>query len=88
LCLSVLSRVSVPASYFFDRFCLTAQTQRAWPYLSHSFTHFRLHIQPVQGLLARRRTASPGQVWLPPAGALDAALPTPVRKLVALLENA
>jgi len=77
-----------PASHCLDRFGLTAQTQRAWPQLSHSFTHFRLHIQPVQVQLAPRRTTSPGQVWLPPADALDAALPTPVRKLVALLENA
>jgi len=38
--------------------------------------------------LAPRRATLPGQIWLPPADALDAALPAPVRKLVAQLGNA
>jgi hypothetical protein len=53
---------------------------------SHSFTHFRLHIQPIQVQLAPRQTTLPGQIWLSPIDALDAALPAPVRKLVAQLE--
>jgi A/G-specific adenine glycosylase len=77
-----------PAALCSERYGVIALTQRALPLLSHSFTHFRLHIHPVQVQLAPRRTTSPGQVWLPPADALDAALPTPVRKLVAQLENA
>jgi len=77
-----------PASHCLDRFGFTAQTQRAWPQLSHSFTHFRLHILPVEVELAPRRATLPGQIWLTPADALEAALPTPVRKLVARLGNA
>lgn len=77
-----------PASHCLDRFGVTAQTQLAWPQFSHSFTHFRLHILPVQMELAPRRTTLPGQIWLPPADALDAALPAPVRKLVGRLESA
>ncbi|MHB1145226.1 MAG: A/G-specific adenine glycosylase [Thiobacillus sp.] len=77
-----------PASHCLDRFGVTAQTQRAWPRFSHSFTHFRLHILPIQVELAPRRATLPGQIWLPPADALDAALPAPVRKLVARLGNA
>jgi A/G-specific adenine glycosylase len=57
------------------------------PPFSHSFTHFKLHILPVQMQLVPRLTTLPGQVWLSPADALDAALPTPVRKLVAQLEQ-
>jgi len=77
-----------PATHCRDRFGFTAQTQQAWPQLSHSFTHFRLHILPVQVELEPRRSTLPGQIWLPPADALDAALPAPVRKLVAMLGNA
>lgn len=55
------------------------------PRLSHGFTHFRLHIEPVRVELAPGRASRPGQIWLPPADALDAALPAPVRKLVARL---
>jgi len=77
-----------PASHCRDRFGFTAQTQQAWPQLSHSFTHFRLQILPVRVELAPRRTTLPGQIWLPPANALDAALPAPVRTLVAQLGNA
>lgn len=54
------------------------------PKLTHTFTHFRLHIQP-QALSVSRRTAGlnePGRLWLPLADACQAALPTPVRKLL------
>ncbi|MDO9468293.1 MAG: A/G-specific adenine glycosylase [Thiobacillus sp.] len=74
-----------PARHCRDRFGFTAQAQQAWPQLSHSFTHFKLHILPVRMVLAPRRVTLPGQIWLPPADALDAALPAPVRKLVARL---
>jgi len=76
-----------PVSHCHERFGFTAQTQQAMPPFSHSFTHFKLHILPVQMQLAPRLTTLPGQIWLPPADALDAALPTPVRKLVARLEQ-
>jgi A/G-specific adenine glycosylase len=79
---------SDPAALCRDRYGFVAQSQHALPRLSHSFTHFRLHIQPVQMRLAPRLTTSPDQIWLPPADALNAALPAPVRKLVTQLENA
>ena len=76
-----------PAAHCRDRFGFTTLTQQALPRFSHRFTHFKLHIQPVQMQLAPRQTTLPGQIWLPPADALNAALPTPVRKLVAQLER-
>jgi len=77
-----------PAAHCRDRFGFTTLAQQVLPRFSHSFTHFRLHIQPIQVQLAPRQASLPGQIWLPPADALNAALPTPVRKLVALLERA
>ena len=76
-----------PAAHCRDRFGFTTLTQQALPRFSHSFTHFRLHIQPIQMQLAPCQATPPGQIWLPPADALNAALPTPVRKLVAQLEH-
>ena len=74
-----------PTLHCRERFGFTVRNPQALPQLSHSFTHFKLHIQPVQLQLAGRYTASPGQIWLPPIDALDAALPAPIRKLVAQL---
>lgn len=69
-------------------FGFTVQSQQALPELSHSFTHFKLHIQPVQLNLAPRPSTPAGQIWLSPADALEAALPAPIRKLVAQLMRA
>ncbi len=56
-----------------------------WPELLHVFTHFRLTITPqcvpLQSLAASH-CAEDGHVWLPLARALDAGVPTPVRKLL------
>ncbi len=70
-----------------ERLGLTILSQQNLPPLTHGFTHFRLQIQPIRALLAPRTATLPGQIWLPPADALDAALPAPVRKLVASLER-
>ena len=54
--------------------------------LEHGFTHFRLQIRPLLcEVAARPRLESPGRQWLELEEAHDAAVPTPVRKLLALL---
>jgi A/G-specific adenine glycosylase len=60
------------------------------PALSHGFTHFRLQIQLRLLTLARRpvNLAEPGRLWLPLIDAHEAALPTPVRKILAGLPEA
>ena len=77
-----------PANHCRDRFGFTALAQRTLPQLTHTFTHFRLHIQPVQLQLSPRVATPPGQIWLPLSNALESALPAPVRKLVAQLKHA
>ncbi len=59
----------------------------ALPVLSHTFTHFRLNIQPLEVHLAPRGTTPPGQIWLAPKDALEAALPAPVRTLLMRLDD-
>jgi len=75
------------ASHCRERFGFTALAQQALPQFTHSFTHFKLHIQPVRLQLAPRHDTPPGQIWLPLADALDAALPAPVRTLVRQLDH-
>ncbi len=77
-----------PAAFCHAHFGFTPLAQQALPGFSHSFTHFKLHIQPIQLQLAPRQTSRPGQTWLTPADALNAALPAPVRKLVAQFDRA
>ena len=74
-----------PVNHCREHLGLTAGTPQALPQLSHSFTHFRLHIHPICIPIAHRLTNPPGWVWRSPAEALDAALPAPVRKLITKL---
>jgi A/G-specific adenine glycosylase len=57
--------------------------------LRHGFTHFTLEIIPLLATVRRRepRAAQPGVVWLPVHEALGAALPVPVRRLLATLRE-
>jgi len=59
------------------------------PVLRHEFTHFTLDITPVLGVLesAAFLAAEPGQLWLPVEDAIGAAVPAPVRKLLAGLRS-
>ena len=54
------------------------------PAFNHTFTHFRLFIQPWQLQVKRSHTASePGRIWLSLGDLEGAALPTPVRRILA-----
>lgn len=56
--------------------------------LKHTFTHFRLNIQAVRCRVERVPgvAAEPGWQWLELAGIGSAALPTPIRRLLAMVE--
>jgi A/G-specific adenine glycosylase len=70
-----------------ERFGMDAIGVHALTPLTHTFTHFRLHIQPVLARLSSPRIATSHHVWLPLDEALAAALPAPVRKLVERIER-
>jgi A/G-specific adenine glycosylase len=55
--------------------------------LEHGFTHFRLRIRPLLCEVASReqRAGAPGRLWLDMADAAGAALPAPVKRLLASL---
>ncbi len=59
--------------------------QVALPAFSHTFTHFKLHITPLLLNLAHKplQVQQSGSEWMDVAEALHAAIPTPVRRLLA-----
>ncbi len=62
-------------------------THAILPRVVHGFTHFTLEIEPYRLDIARvaPRAAAPGAMWLPLEDALGAALPAPVRRILAAL---
>ena len=71
------------------RFGAEAIAQGTLARVRHGFTHYALTITPALLRVTRLelRARSPGQVWLTPADAINAAVPAPVRKLLRELER-
>ena len=86
-CLPETVREAGLGPYCLERFGARVSGIEALPGIAHGFTHFKLDIQPlrlrVSGLAPR--AAEPGLVWLPIEEALGAAIPAPVRKILARL---
>ncbi len=59
------------------------------PTLGHGFTHFTLDIRPLHVMVSALvpHAAEPGHVWLSLAEAKRAAIPVPVRKILAQLQS-
>ena len=56
--------------------------------LTHTFTHFRLHITPQLIYSNKNSQANQAEtVWLPIHEAINAAIPTPIRKILTALET-
>lgn len=65
------------------RFGADTEPLNKLPVLIHTFTHFKLHITPQPIRVLKLQTANEaGLVWLNLEDAIDAALPTPIRKLL------
>ena len=67
-----------------ERFGLEVKLLPPLARLSHTFTHFRLHIvpQPLDVIGRRPIVQEPGTLWLGLEDAVGAAVPTPVRTLI------
>ncbi len=70
-----------------SRYGVTPALHKVLPTVAHGFTHFLLDIEPLRVTVKRvaMRAQSPGVLWLPLADALGAALPAPVRRILAAL---
>lgn len=66
---------------------LTVSERQNLPTLRHAFTHFRLTLQPVLCHLPSQpaMVGESGQVWIALDAAVNAGVPTPIRKLIQLL---
>jgi A/G-specific adenine glycosylase len=71
------------------RYGLAARPLTAMPTVRHSFTHFRLQITPLPMQVSdvEGRAEEDGRMWTTPEEAAEAAIPTPVRKLLLKLEH-
>ena len=71
------------------RFGAHLGTVAAMPAVEHGFTHFSLTIRPRRVHVTRvdLRAAEPGVIWLPVADASAAAVPAPVRRILAGLST-
>jgi A/G-specific adenine glycosylase len=70
-----------------QRYGADITTHEALPTVAHGFTHFKLDIEPRRLRVARvaPHAAAPGVIWLPLEEALSAAIPAPVRRILAAL---
>jgi len=77
------------AAEVLQRFGTHRHADASPPKLSHAFTHFKLHIEPVAIHLTQPRInpEMPEQIWLSLEDALGAAIPTPVRTLLANVQK-
>ena len=88
-CLPEMPPGADPTGYCSRRFGAKLADAEHLPLLRHNFTHFTLIIAP---LICRLKSASPcaaelGQIWLSLEEADKAAVPAPVRKLLAALRR-
>ena len=68
-----------------ERYGAAVATQTALRVVAHGFTHFKLDIVPLRLVVTRvaPRAAAPGVMWLPLEEALGAAIPAPVKRILA-----
>ncbi len=69
------------------RFGIEATVTGELPAIEHAFTHFALTIHPRRVAIAAwpARAEAPGYLWLTPEDARGAALPAPIRRIIATL---
>ncbi|MCL4469937.1 MAG: A/G-specific adenine glycosylase [Gammaproteobacteria bacterium] len=72
-----------------NRFGFEVSALDPWPEFEHAFTHFRLNILPRPLLVTaiQPQVRQPDGLWLHPMDALEAAIPTPVRRLLRQMEK-
>ena len=72
------------------RLGLTVGNLRAMPTVDHGFTHFSLTIFPVEITLEKQpdRAMEPGTIWLNLEDAMEAAIPAPVKRILASAKSA
>ncbi|MBI3042887.1 MAG: A/G-specific adenine glycosylase [Betaproteobacteria bacterium] len=86
-CLPEAVRNADIAAHCLKRFGVRVTEIERLPQMAHGFTHFKLNIQPLRLRVSALvpHAAEPGVVWLPLEEARGAAIPAPVRRILAAL---
>jgi A/G-specific adenine glycosylase len=86
-CLPEVAHKADIAATCLKRFSARVIEIEALPPLAHGFTHFKLDIRPLRLRVSALvpNAAEPGVVWLPLEEARGAAIPAPVRRILAQL---
>ena len=82
-----LHEIAIEAA--FTRFGIESEAEETLPIVNHAFTHYRLtiHPQPLQVVSQKNQVNQSNNIWLPINDAIEAAIPTPVRKILSTLKN-
>ena len=80
-----IERAAILDTQLASRFGVQAKRVLPLAPLAHSFTHYHLTLYPLWVAVTPPQKTLPGQVWLSLEDACGAAIPTPVRKLLARL---
>ncbi|CAH1387619.1 A/G-specific adenine glycosylase [Candidatus Nitrotoga sp. M5] len=80
----ILIEIEDAGAYCLQQFCMETTYPLTLSTFTHTFTHFKLHITPLllQVINNPKQIQEPGRIWLDVTDALQAAIPTPVRKLL------
>jgi len=86
-CLPETTRSADIQSYCLKRFGARVLEAERMPALTHTFSHFTLDIRPLRLKVSALapQAAEPGVTWLPLEDARGAAIPVPVKKILAAL---
>jgi A/G-specific adenine glycosylase len=71
------------------KFGLEVEPEEPLNVVQHAFTHFKLAIlpQPLAVIKPSKQLHMPNLIWLPISEAIGAAIPTPVRNILAALNQ-
>jgi A/G-specific adenine glycosylase len=86
-CLPETARKTDIEAYCLKRFGAHVVEIDELPPIAHGFTHFKLDIRPLRLRVSALtpQAAEPGVIWLSPEDAREAAIPAPVRRILASL---
>jgi A/G-specific adenine glycosylase len=86
-CLPETARKTDIEAYCLKRFGAHVVEIDELPPIAHGFTHFKLDIRPLRLRVSALtpQAAEPGVIWLSPEEAREAAIPAPVRRILAQL---
>ena len=71
----------------FVKFGIECEAEQTLPIVNHAFTHYKLaiHPQPLHVISQNKQVNQSNNIWLPINEAVEAAIPTPVRKILLTL---